>query len=237
MKCCPAWSRVRHRGDLMKALILCAGRGERLRPLTDRIPKPLVPVGGRCLLEHHILALRAAGLTQLVVNVSHLGDQIERFVGDGSRWDVQIRVSREGEIPLETGGGMLHALPLLGPEPFLVVNGDVYCDYPFAALVGRGLPHRLHLVLVPNPPHNPNGDFGLDNGLLTNTPRFTYSGIGVYPPGLLRGQDPGQFSVVPLIRQWAERGAASAELFRGQWHDVGTPGRLDQLRELLGGSD
>ncbi len=219
----------------MKALILAAGYGERLRPLTLRTPKPLLEVGEVSLLERHLTNLVNAGVRSIVVNVSWLGDQIADFIGDGSRWNASIRLSREGDTPLETGGGMRHALPLLGPEPFLVVNGDIICDFPFARLT-KLKPTDCHLVLVDNPAHNPAGDFGLAGEQLTNEPTWTYSGIGVFHPRLI-GNEPKQtaFSVVPAIRAAADAGRATGEHHAGQWLDIGTPERLEDARTLLAG--
>ncbi|MEM7708330.1 MAG: N-acetylmuramate alpha-1-phosphate uridylyltransferase MurU [Pseudomonadota bacterium] len=217
----------------MKALILAAGYGERLRPLTLRTPKPLLQVGDVSLIERHITNLVSAGVHTIVVNVSWLGDQIAEFLGDGSRWNASIRLSREGDTPLETGGGMRHALPLLGPEPFLVVNGDVVCDFPFQTLTGLH-PTDCHLVLVDNPEHNPGGDFGLSDQRLTNERHWTYAGIGVFHPCMVSGASkPAAFSVVPAIRSAADAGRATGEHFPGRWLDIGTEGRLEHARKVF----
>jgi MurNAc alpha-1-phosphate uridylyltransferase len=219
--------------DKMKAMILAAGRGERMRPLTDKMPKPLLPVGGKPLIQHHIEALEAAGFRDLVINHAHLGRQIESAIGDGSRWGVHISYSPE-EKALETGGGILNALPLLGDAPFLVVNGDVWCDYDFRSpTLAHG--RLAHLVLVDNPQHNSAGDFALRDGQVTNrgAPRFTFSGIGVYHPRLFAGCTPGAFSLAPLLRAACDRDRVGGELFHGFWMDVGTPQRLQALDRML----
>lgn len=219
-------------------MILAAGRGERMRPLTDHTPKPLLEAGGRRLIEYHLKALARAGFTDIVVNHAHLGVRIEQALGDGSRHGVRIAYSPEGDKALETGGGIFHALPLLGDEPFLVVNGDVWTDYPFARL-----PHEpqglAHLVLVDNPPHHPQGDFALTGSRVTSDgpARLTFSGIGVYRPELFAGCEPGVFPLAPLLRRAMEAGQVTGEHYRGRWLDIGTPQRLEELdRELRGRS-
>lgn len=218
----------------MKAMILAAGKGERLRPLTLYTPKPLLPVGGMPLIEYHIRALAAAGFTELVINHAWLGQQIEAYLGDGARFGVSIAFSAEGE-PLETGGGIHRALPLLGSEPFLLVNGDIWTDYDFAAL--RRAPEGLaHLVLVDNPAHHPEGDFRLQDGRAA--PRgaqagLTYSGIAVLDPALFAGCQPGAFKLAPLLVEAMGRGRVSGEHFRGRWVDVGTHERLAEVERLL----
>jgi len=220
-------------------MILAAGRGERMRPLTDHTPKPLLPAGGKPLIVWHIERLGAAGITELVINHAHLGKQIEAALGDGSRWNVAIAYSDEG-IALETAGGIANALPLLGDAPFLVVNGDVYCDYDFARLKAHGLGDDLaHLVLVPNPEHHPAGDFGLEQGLVQDggEPRFTFSGIGLYRPELFAGIAPGTpAKLAPLLRAAMAQGRVSGELFTGRWLDIGTPQRLAELDAELSDS-
>ena len=217
-------------------MILAAGRGERMRPLTDTVPKPLIPVAGKPLVVHHLEHLAAAGFREIVVNHAHLGAEIEKALGDGSRWGLQIRYSPEAPGALGTGGGIHRALPLLGPGPFLVVNGDVWTDLPFADLAHA--PAALaHLVLVPNPPHNPKGDFPLDGDRVGDGPgeRLTFSGIGVYQPALFAGQTPGAFALGPLLRAAAARGQVSGELYEGAWFDVGTPDRLAEAEAYLQG--
>jgi MurNAc alpha-1-phosphate uridylyltransferase len=217
----------------MKAMILAAGRGERMRPLTDHIPKPLLEAGGKPLIFHHIERLAAAGYRELVVNHAHLGERIEAALGDGTHFGVRIRYSAEGKA-LETGGGIFRALPLLGPDPFLVVNGDVWTDIDFARLrLEEGL--LAHLVLVDNPPHHPRGDFALADGLVLadGEPRYTFSGIGLYHPDLFRDCAPGAFPLAPLLRSAMDRGLVSGARHEGIWLDIGTPERLAELDRLL----
>jgi MurNAc alpha-1-phosphate uridylyltransferase len=211
----------------MKAMILAAGRGERMRPLTDRTPKPLLAAGGRPLIEHIVVALVAGGIADVVVNTAHLGEQIEDYLGDGHRFGARIVYSPEGEA-LETGGGIFRALPLLGDGPFLVVNGDIATDFPFARLLDQ--PQGLaHLVLVPNPPHHARGDFALDGGLVHDAgpERHTFSGIGVYRPELFAGCTPGRFPLAPLLRAAMPEGQVSGELYEDFWMDIGTVERLE----------
>jgi MurNAc alpha-1-phosphate uridylyltransferase len=219
-------------------MILAAGRGERMRPLTDRIPKPLLPVNGRPLIQHHIEALAAAGFRELVINHAHLGDQIEQALGDGGRWGLNIQYSPEPEGALETGGGIFKALPLLGDAPFLVVNGDISTDYDFSRLA---LPENslAHLVLVANPAHNPQGDFCLDDGRVSDGPgeRLTFSGIGIYRPELFAGCRAGAFPLAPLLKSAMAQGRVTGEYYGGRWVDVGTPERLAELERLLSTKD
>jgi MurNAc alpha-1-phosphate uridylyltransferase len=216
----------------MKAMILAAGRGERMRPLTDNTPKPLLKIDGITIIEHHILRLRQAGYGNLVINTSWLGAQIADFLGDGKRYGVTIHFSYEGETPLETGGGIYHALPLLGDSPFLVINGDIWCDHPLSA--PEAFSTQAHLVLVPNPEHHPRGDFSLRQGQVGNDQtRYTFSGIGWYRPELFKGCQPGKFPLAPIIREAAAQGSVSGDLYRGQWIDIGTPERLETIRQLL----
>jgi MurNAc alpha-1-phosphate uridylyltransferase len=222
----------------MRAMILAAGRGERMRPLTDHTPKPLLPVGGKPLIVWHIERLVAAGITELVINHAHLGQQIEDALGDGSRFGASIRYSPEAAA-LETAGGIANALPLLGDEVFAVVNGDVWCDYDFARLVelaaGLQSSHDLaHLVLVNNPEHHPNGDFPLEGGRISTTSpafaKFTFSGIGLYRPALFDGIARGSAApLAPLLRVAIAEGRVSGEHHAGRWVDVGTPRRLAEL--------
>ena len=222
----------------MKAMILAAGRGERLRPLTDRMPKPLVPAGGKPLIAWHLERLAAAGIREAVINVSHLGEQIVERLGDGAAWGLKIGWSREAE-PLETAGGMALARELLGPDPFLVVNGDVYCEVDFARLAATALGERLaHLVLVPNPAHHPRGDFTLEAGWVGNAAaaRYTYAGIAVIAPALFAGVAAGaKAQLAPLLRAAADAKRVSGELFGGTWQDVGTLERLAALETYLAG--
>lgn len=219
----------------MKAMILAAGRGERLRPVTDTLPKPLIEVRGKPLIGWHLERLAAAGFRDIVINVSHLGTLIETALGDGHVWGVSIAWSREA-VALETAGGIAQALDLIGPQPFLVVNADVYCEMPFASLrqtvLGR---HLGHLVLVPNPAFRLEGDFSLVDGRVGNrtTPRYTYSGISVLAPSMMDGVIRGSKApLAPLLRRAADASLLSGELFSGLWSDVGTPERLADLNHL-----
>jgi len=217
-------------------MILAAGRGERLRPLTDRVPKPLLEAGGKPLIGWHLERLAAAGCREVVINVSHLGERIVARLGDGAAWGLRIAFSREPQA-LETAGGMALARGLLGPDPFLVVNGDVYCEVDLARLRRVAIGERLaHLVLVPNPPHHPAGDFTLDAGRIGNAvaPRYTYAGIAVIAPALFAGVAAGaKAQLAPLLRAAAERRLVSGELFEGTWLDVGTVERLSALEAYL----
>ena len=215
----------------MRAMILAAGRGERLRPLTDQTPKPLLPVGHEPLIGHHLRRLATAGFQDVVINLAHLGEQIEARLGDGRDYGLSIRYSWEHGGALESAGGIHQALPLLGPEPFLLVNGDIFTDYPFTQL-RRPLTGLAHLVLVPNPAHHPQGDFALqDDGLLANHgAALTYSGIGVYSPRLFDGMAPGKAPLAPLLRDAITAGKISGEPYPGLWIDVGTVERLEQAR-------
>jgi MurNAc alpha-1-phosphate uridylyltransferase len=244
----------------MRAMILAAGRGERMRPLTLTHPKPLLRVGGEALIEHHLRALAAAGFREVCVNLSWLGAQIPAALGDGARYGLHIHYSDEGPAPLETGGGIFRALAWLCPmgvEPFLVLNGDVWMNFPYARLheqFAAGLPGKdqAHLVLVPNPPHNPRGDFALLDGRMVEPvpgmdadtavaqriaalPRHTFSGLGVYHPSLFNGCSDGVFKLAPLLRAAAVQARVGVELFDGDWLDIGTPERLDALNARLAG--
>lgn len=232
----------------MKALIFAAGLGERMRPLTDHTPKPLLPVAGKPLIEWHLQRLAALGITEVVINTSWLAEQFPQQLGDGSRWGLQLHYLHEGPVPLETGGGMFNALPLLGDAPFIAVNGDIWSDFDFARL--PAMPEaEAHLLMVDNPEHHPHGDFILgDDGLLHDdggTPRVTFSGIGVYRPALLHdwqsvigkaegsAQRPPRFKLAPLLRAAMARNAVSGQHHAGRWTDVGTPQRLQQLDSQL----
>ena len=231
----------------MKALVFAAGRGERMRPLTDATPKPLLRAGGKPLIAWHLERLAAIGVRDVVVNTSWLAGQFPEVLGDGAQWGLRIRYSFEGDAPLETGGGMLNALPLLGgDEPFFLVNGDVWTDFDFARLP-REPAGLAHLVMVDPPAHAPRGDFALDaQGLLhaEGPLRLTYSGIGVYRPQLLDGWRDGvgaapeagdkpRFALAPILRAHMAEGAIAGEHHRGGWTDVGTPERLAQLDAQL----
>lgn len=211
-------------------MILAAGRGERMRPLTDLTPKPLLPVAGKPLIVWHLERLARAGFRDIVINHAHLGDQIEVLLGDGSAWQLQIAYSPEPTGALETAGGIANALPLLGEAPFLVVNGDIFCDWDFSrARIGDAL---AHLVLVNNPPHHPDGDFALDETKVGvgGTARLTFSGIGIYRPELFAGIPRGQpAKLAPLLRKAIDDGRVSGEHHRSCWVDVGTPERLVAL--------
>jgi MurNAc alpha-1-phosphate uridylyltransferase len=220
----------------MRAMILAAGRGERMRPLTDRTPKPLLSVAGKALLDYHIENLRAAGFVDLIINNAWLGDQVRAHVGDGSRYGVRVVHSDERPTALETGGGIHRALPLLGDQPFLVVNGDTWTDFPFAVLRDALQPQDLaHFVMVPNPPQHPRGDFAISGDRLREAgePRYTFSGIGVYRPGLFAGCSPGAFKLLPLMLEAMRTERAGAQVYEGRWFDVGTPERLAQLDRML----
>jgi MurNAc alpha-1-phosphate uridylyltransferase len=221
---------------MIRAMILAAGRGERMRPLTDTVPKPLLAVGGKPLIVHHIENLARGGFRHIVVNHAHLGQMIEARLGDGSAFGIRIDYSREEEA-LETAGGIALALGLLGDGPFLVVNGDIYCELEFGSLARRGADMRstgalAHLVLVANPEHHPKGDFVLEGARIRNdaAPRLTFSGIALYCPELFRDIVPGhKAKLAPLLRQAADAGAVTGEHFSGEWADVGTPQRLTEL--------
>jgi len=214
----------------LKAIVLAAGRGERMRPLTERLPKPLLEVGGHRLIEYHLAALFDLGVRDVVVNLSWHGDRIREALGDGHTRGVSIRYSEEGPEPLGTGGGLLAALPLLGDEPFLVVNGDVWTDFPLRSLKAPRA-SLAHLVLVDNPEHHPGGDFGLEpGGLATPGPdRLTYSGVSMLDPRLFDGSLPGIFALKPLLDAALEKGRLTGQRYGGAWRDVGTPARLAAL--------
>ena len=211
-------------------MILAAGRGERMRPLSDAMPKPLLEVGGYRLVEYHLAALVKAGIRDVVVNLSWLGDRIRDALGNGKSYGLSITYSPEGPTPLGTGGGIHHALPLLGADPFLLVNGDVWIDLPFEDLRRPG-GSLAHLVLVENPPHHPEGDYGLDpagRALATPTP-LTYSGLAVFDPRLFEGREAGTFPLKPLLDRALAAGRLSGQRHAGRWSDVGTPERLATL--------
>jgi N-acetyl-alpha-D-muramate 1-phosphate uridylyltransferase len=214
------------------AMILAAGRGERMRPLTDRVPKPLLPVRGKPLIEYHLERLARAGIDRIVINLAWLGGMIRDALGNGSRFGVRIDYSDEAPQALETGGGIFRALPLLGEGAFLVVNGDVFSDYPFAE-ARLPLERHAHLVLVPNPRQHPNGDFGVERGLAVPDARarYTFSGIAAYRRELFAECAGGAFPLKPLLIRTMAAGRCSAEIYRGSWHDVGSIERLDALNE------
>lgn len=215
----------------MKAMILAAGHGKRMRPLTDTQPKPLLKVGGKPLIVWHIENLRSAGFSELVINMGWQGNKLPEALGNGADWGVSIQYSDEQDTgPLETAGGIFKALPLLGSQPFIVVNGDIWCNYPFQQL--KLLNGDLaHLVLVDNPEHNPQGDFTLQNQRLLEkgNPRYTFSGIGLYHPDLFAAMQPGKAALAPLLYKAISNSKISGEYYNGDWRDIGTPQRLAEL--------
>ena len=217
----------------MKAMILCAGRGERMRPLTDVLPKPLLEVHEKPLVVWHLEKLAKAGFKEIIINIAHLGYKIPETLGDGSAWGVKIIYSDEQESgALESAGGIVKALLLLGDETFLVVNGDVFCNYEFDTNFNLGN-NLAHLILVQNPKHNPNGDFGLKNASVLNEDKiqYTFSGIGYYNPKLFKDLDVEKSALAPLLRAEIKNKNISGELFSGIWHDIGTPQRLKEINE------
>lgn len=219
----------------MRAMILAAGRGERMRPLTDDTPKPLLPAGGKALIVRQIERLRDAGIERLVVNVAWRAERIERALGDGAAFGVRIRYSREPEGALETAGGIRRALPLLGDDPFIVINSDIHCDFPIARLVDREPAGHAHLVLVDNPSHHAKGDFALSDGRVVarGGPRFTYSGIGLFRAEMFAALRPGFRALRPVLEESIAAGRVSGEHYAGTWLDIGTPERLAELDLLL----
>ena len=217
----------------MKVMILAAGKGERMRPLTDFKPKPLLPVADKTIIEHTIDGLAASGFKDLVINHAYLGQQIEDYLGDGERYGANIQYSPEGDRGLETAGGIINALPLLGEQPFMVVNGDIATDFPFDQLKNR--PSKLaHLVMVANPIHHAQGDFGLlenEQVVLKVGELFTFSGIGVYDPRFFSNIEPGHCKLGHLLRQAINDGQVTGQLYRGFWMDIGTPERLTELND------
>lgn len=220
----------------MRVMILAAGKGERMRPLTLVKPKPLLEVCGTTLIEHHIINLKKAGFDDIVINICWLGQQIMAKLGNGSQYGVKIRYSAESPEPLETGGGIFKALPLLGDDPFLVINADIKTDFDYSSLNDITLNNRLaHLILVNNPPHNSTGDFSISKtGLLAyqeQVPKFTYSGIGIYHPKLFKSCQLGRFSVVPLLKNHMKSNLISGNLFVGNWDDIGSISRLLEINK------
>lgn len=220
----------------MKAMILAAGLGTRMRPLTNYTPKPLLLVGNKPLIEWQIDRLVAAGINEIIINIAHLGWQLPETLGNGERWGIQIRYSDEQkEGALETAGGIIKALKLLGTQPFLVVNGDIWCDFDFKGLSLKSN-NLAHLILVPNPPHHPQGDFGLVNERVLNqstSPLYTFSGIGLYSPMLFANLPQGKRPLAPLLRAAMSQNRVSGQLYQGDWRDIGTPERLHELDEEL----
>jgi N-acetyl-alpha-D-muramate 1-phosphate uridylyltransferase len=214
-------------------MVLAAGRGERLRPLTDSVPKPLIEVGGRPLIAWHLQALRRAGFREVVVNLSWLGEQLRAVLGDGRDFGLTLHYSDEGPVALETGGGILKALPLLGAAPFLVVSADIFTALDFGRLRLEAAA-LAHLILVPNPAHHPRGDFALRGELVgLGEPRLTYGNVGIYRPEFFAGCTAGRFPLVEPLKRAIAQGAVRGELFTGQWSDVGTPARLAELNSRL----
>jgi MurNAc alpha-1-phosphate uridylyltransferase len=215
----------------MRAMILAAGRGERLRPLTDTTPKPLLDINGKTLIEYHLERLADTGFREIVINLAHLGEMIRDRLGNGSTWGLNIHYSQEPDGALDTGGGIQQALPLLGESPFAVINGDVFSQYPLARLRAVKCDHA-HLVLVPNPEHNPKGDFALSAGHVNeqDEPGLTFSGISVYHPRFFAGVSSGRYSVVPMLLAAMASRQVTGETYRGVWHDIGTLERLEALR-------
>lgn len=215
------------------AMVLAAGRGERLRPLTDRCPKPLLKIAGKPLLQYHLEALAKVDITQIVVNHAWLGEQIIDTIGSGKQFGVSIQYSKEQEA-LETGGGVFKALPLLGEEPFLVINGDIWTNMDLSDLkLPKG--KLAHLIMVNNPEQHPEGDFHLSHGEIDqfNLPKLTFSGIGIYHPDLFKDCTGGRFSLADLLRKVMPEHCVSGELFQGHWFDVGTPERLNELEQKM----
>lgn len=223
----------------MRAMILAAGLGTRMRPLTDHTPKPMLQVAGKPLIEHHVMRLVSAGITDIVINHAYLGEQIEAYLGDGSRYQCRIQYSRESQ-PLETGGGIFQALPLLGNAPFLLVNGDIWLDLDYEQLARFQLNQLAHLVLVPNPEHHLSGDFIFSQGQVasgTQGERFTFSGVSIIHPDLFNGCEQGVFKLAPLLKHAMtdsiETSKVSGQLYPDYWLDVGTPQRLAALEKHL----
>jgi MurNAc alpha-1-phosphate uridylyltransferase len=216
------------------AMIFAAGRGERMRPLSDATPKPLLRVGAKMLIEHHLEKLAAIGVRDVVINTSHLAEQFPAALGDGSRWGVRIRYSYEGEKPLETGGGIKHALPLLGDAPFIGVSADIVSDYDYAKLPAE--PHGLaHLVMVPNPAFHPRGDFCLDGSRLNEEgigERLTFANIAVYRPAFIASESATYFKLLPLYQRAMRDAKLNGERFDGYWTNIGTPGQLSAVSPL-----
>ncbi len=219
----------------MKAMILAAGRGERMRPLTDVLPKPLLEVGGKALIEWHLEKLAKAGFQEVIINIAHLGYKIPEFLGSGLKYGIKITYSDEQEEgALESAGGIIKALPLLGEETFMVVNGDVFCDYEFDASFDLGK-DEAHLILVQNPEHNLDGDFSLNGSRVSTAPndKKTFSGIAYYNPEIFKNITYGRSALAPLLREKIANGKVSGSLHSGYWHDIGTPKRLENINKDL----
>jgi len=220
----------------MRAMILAAGRGERMRPLTDEVPKPLLEVAGKPLIEYHLENFAAAGIHEVIVNLAWKGALIRAALGNGERFGLRILYSDEGDEALETGGGIFKALSLLGPAPFVVVSGDVWSDYPLQRCSTRlAANDHAHFVLVPNPEFHRRGDFGLRGSRISDAdgPRYTYANIGVFRPEFFAGCSPGKFALAPLMFERVRQGQVSGELWSGRWNNVGTPAQLAELDRQL----
>ncbi len=211
-------------------MILAAGRGQRLSPLTDTCPKPLIKVRGKALIEYHLEALRAIGIKQVVINISYLKDHLQKALGNGKKWDLQIDYSIEDPV-LETGGGILKALPLLGTDPFIVMSSDIWTDFPLEQFKNKIMieDHLAHVILVNNPEHNQAGDFGLQENRAVNTKEYTYGNMGLYKPELFKNCTPGVFPLAPLLRSAISKGLVTGEHYLGIWSDIGTVERLKQV--------
>ena len=220
----------------MKAMILSAGLGTRMRPLTNHTPKPLLVAGDKSLIVWHIERLARLGFGEIIINIAHLGYMIPEYLGDGSKWNIRIIYSDEQqEGALESAGGIIKALPLLGDELFLVINGDIWCDYDFDIDYNLPKDKLANLILVPNPPHNPEGDFDLINNRVIDEKAYTFSGIGYYSPKLFEDIDYGKKALAPMLREAMSRDEVVGELCNGYWFDIGTPQRLEELDNLLQG--
>jgi len=220
---------------IRRAMIFAAGRGERLRPLTDATPKPLLRAGGRMLIEHHLEKLAAAGVEEVVINTSHLAEQFPAALGDGTRWGLRIRYSYEGPQPMETGGGVRHALPLLGAQPFIGVSADIISDFDYASLP-EDPPGLAHLVMVPNPAFHPRGDFWLDKGLLNEDgvgERLTFGNIGVYRPELVAAETAMRFKLLPIYQRAIREQKLGGERYDGFWRNIGTATDLAELDSVF----
>jgi len=218
----------------MNVMLLAAGLGKRLRPITNTIPKPLVQVAGKALIEHHLENIKAAGFNNVVINVSYLGELIKNHLDDGSRFGLSIQYSEEGPEPLETAGGIINALPLLGQEPFLVVNADIWCEHSLS-MANISSEKLAHLVLVDNPEHNRDGDFAYEFGKVYNDGqhRLTFSGIGIYRPELFKNIKDKKISLAPILRTAVDQELVSAEYYTGKWFDIGTKERLEETDEYV----
>ena len=214
----------------MKAMILAAGQGMRMRPLTEHIPKALIEVNGACLIEHHLIRIRNAGITDVVINLGHLGTMIKDKLKDGGNYGVRIVYSDEGTHTLETAGGIINALPLLVDDLFFVINADIYTDYEIHPTTLQA-PIQAHLIMVNNPPHNPGGDFGIANNLLAHnaTTQLTFSGMGYYTTALFEGLQPQQLPLLKVLQPAITHGLISGEHHQGKWVDIGTMERLNSV--------